>query len=73
VKPARQVRLQLDPLTCRAHGLCAQELPEAIQLDEWGYPILDAAPVAQHLISQARAAANACPVLALRLVTFRSG
>lgn len=72
MKPTRQMSLQLNPLICRAHGLCAQELPEAIRLDEWGYPILDGAPVARHLIGRARAAANACPVLALRLTTSRT-
>src|SRR5664279_4034511 len=30
--------LTVDPISCRAHGMCADELPEAIALDEWGYP-----------------------------------
>jgi ferredoxin len=34
------VVLRVDPIACRAHGLCAEELPEAITLDEWGYPIM---------------------------------
>jgi ferredoxin len=63
----KPLRLQVDPLTCRAHGLCAEELPETIRLDEWGYPILDGGSIAPPLIRRARAAANACPVLALRL------
>ena len=67
MKPSRELRLQLDPLMCRAHGLCAGELPEAIRLDEWGYPILSGNPIAPHLVRRAKAAANACPVLALRL------
>ena len=32
--------LGVDPIACRAHGPCADEFPEAITLDEWGYPIL---------------------------------
>jgi len=59
--------LRVDPIACRAHGLCADELPEAITLDEWGYPILPAGPVPAKLVRRARAAAAACPVLALRL------
>lgn len=27
------VVLRVDPIACRAHGLCAEELPEAIGLD----------------------------------------
>jgi ferredoxin len=63
--------LRVDPITCRAHGLCADELPEAIRLDEWGYPILPAGPLPPALVGRAKAAASACPVLALRL--SRSG
>lgn len=64
---AKSVRLQLDPLSCRAHGLCAEELPQAIRLDEWGYPIVNGQPIPPELMRRAKAAANACPVLALRL------
>lgn len=63
--------LQLDPITCRAHGLCAEELPEAITLDEWGYPIMQAGPVPRELVRRAKAAAAACPVLALRLTVSK--
>ena len=61
------VLLIVDPIACRAHGLCADELPEAITLDEWGYPILPSGPLPAGLERRAKAAAHACPVLALRL------
>ncbi len=64
---AKQLALIVDPIGCRAHGLCAQELPEAIVLDEWGYPILAAGPIPPHLLRRAKTAAAACPVLALKL------
>jgi ferredoxin len=64
--------LTVDPIACRAHGLCADELPEAITLDEWGYPILPSGPVPRHLVRRAKAAAAACPVLALRLASRAS-
>lgn len=63
----KQVTLQVDPIGCRAHGLCAEEFPEGIVLDEWGYPIIPADPVPAGWVRRARAAAAACPVLALRL------
>ena len=65
---ARDERLRVDPIACRAHGLGAEMLPELIELDEWGDPIVDgAAPVRRQLYGRARAAARACPTLALRL------
>jgi len=64
----RDLVLRVDPIGCRAHGLCAQELPEAIVLDEWGYPLLPTGPIPAEFRRRARAAARACPVLALRVL-----
>ncbi len=69
MSPKANLLLRVDPLSCRAHGLCAEELPEAIRLDEWGYPMLPTGPLPVHLVRRAKAAANACPVLALRLAS----
>lgn len=66
------VVLTVDPIACRAHGLCAEELPEGISLDEWGYPILPDRPLSRKLLRRAKSAAAACPVLALR-VSRRAG
>ncbi len=64
-------KLEVDPIACAGHGLCAELLPEVIELDEWGYPILaDNVPV--HLESLARRAVSACPTLALRLSKARA-
>lgn len=60
-------RLRVNPIECKAHGLCAELLPEMITKDEWGYPILDPRPVPPELAAHARRAVSACPVLALRL------
>jgi len=60
-------RLRVDPIACRAHGLCAELLPELIELDEWGYPLLADRPVPRSLLSDTRDAVAACPTLALRL------
>ncbi len=59
--------LRLDPIRCDAHGICAELLPELIELDEWGYPILDDRPVPDTLVKQTRRAVNLCPRLALAL------
>lgn len=67
-RPAHATRLQVAPIDCHAHGICAELLPELISLDEWGYPLLDGNPVPAELIRTARRAAAACPTLALKLV-----
>jgi ferredoxin len=63
----RSVHLRVDPITCHAHGLCAELLPELVRLDEWGYPIIDDPTVPLSIRRQANAAVAACPTLALRI------
>jgi ferredoxin len=65
-------RLRVNPILCEAHGLCAELLPELIELDDWGYPIVDERPIPPELIEHARRAAGACPTLALLLETQES-
>ncbi|MGQ0479797.1 MAG: ferredoxin [Pseudonocardia sp.] len=62
------IGLRVDPIGCRAHGLCQELLPELVSLDEWGYPMVAGRPVPPELVGEARRAAAACPTLALRLV-----
>jgi ferredoxin len=61
-------RLRVNPILCTGHGLCAELIPEQIDLDEWGYPLLSDEPVPRELRQLARRAVNDCPVLALMLV-----
>ncbi len=60
-------RLRVDPVRCDAFGYCAELLPELVTLDEWGYPILDGAPVPAGLVELARLAVRQCPRRALFL------
>jgi ferredoxin len=60
-------RLRVNPIACDAHGLCGELLPELIELDEWGYPIVPAHPVPPRLLRHARRAVASCPTLALLL------
>ena len=64
--PAR-FTLEIDRIKCDGHGLCAELLPELLELDDWGYPIVLDAVVARGLEGHARRAVVDCPVLALRL------
>jgi ferredoxin len=59
--------LRLNPIACDGHGLCAELFPERIELDDWGFPIIDPEPIPGSLLGHARRAVSQCPTLALRL------
>jgi ferredoxin len=61
------IRIVIDPVACDAYGFCAELLPEAITLDEWGYPIVDGRPLPPDLVAVARRAARDCPRRAITL------
>ncbi|WP_406731437.1 ferredoxin [Streptomyces sp. NBC_01794] len=57
--------LRIDRIACAGRGLCAELLPELIDLDEWGYPVVKDRAVPDRLRAHARRAVAACPLLAL--------
>lgn len=57
----------VDRIACDGFGMCAELLPELIDLDDWGYPIVRAGGVPDELLDHARRAVALCPVLALKL------
>lgn len=63
----KRLYLHVNPTTCAGHGICAELLPEAVRLDDWGYPIVDPSPVSPYIQGHARRAVAACPTLALVL------
>ena len=60
-------QLKVDRIACDGYGMCAELLPELIDLDDWGYPIIRDGGVPDALLDHARRAVAVCPVLALRL------
>jgi ferredoxin len=58
-------RLAVNWTTCVGHGMCAELLPELIQLDDRGYPIVRPGPIPAELEPHVRRAVEACPTLAL--------
>ena len=62
------LRITIDPVACAAYGYCAEILPEATSLDEWGYPIIDDRPLPTELMALAKRAARDCP---RRAITVR--
>jgi ferredoxin len=59
------IRITIDPVACDAYGYCAELLPEAITLDEWGYPMVEGQPLPAELMAAAQRAARDCPRRAL--------
>jgi ferredoxin len=57
------MKLAIDWTRCAGHGLCAALLPERIDRDEWGFPIIAGADIPD---SDARRVIALCPALALR-------
>lgn len=62
-----KVRLRVDPIKCKAHGMCGELLPERIRMDDWGYPVIDQRALSDDVLEHARRAIADCPRAALRL------
>ena len=69
---SRERTIRVDPIACDGHGLCAELFPEWIELDDWGYPIINPAPVPPGLEAHADRAIKECPKVALRFVVERA-
>ena len=65
--------LTVDRILCDGSGMCAELLPDMVELDDWGYPMVkDSGAVPESDLEFARRAVEVCPVLALRLVNGRT-
>jgi ferredoxin len=62
-----ELHITIDPVACDAYGYCAELLPEAIVLDEWGYPIVAPNPLPGDLVAIAKRAVRDCPKRAITL------
>jgi ferredoxin len=60
-------RLRVNMIKCDGFGHCAELLPERIDLDSWGYPIVSSDPLTPELLKLAARAIFVCPVGAIRL------
>ena len=62
------VTIAIDRIACDGRGLCAELLPELIELDDWGYPIVHNEGVIPAQFEElAFKAAEVCPTVALLL------
>jgi ferredoxin len=70
MSPEPKVGIRVDRIRCDGYGMCAELLPELIELDDWGYPIVRAGAVPDDLLEHARRAVDVCPVLAFKLANL---
>jgi ferredoxin len=66
-RPAPGPRVAIDWTRCDGRGLCAELLPERIERDDWGFPLIAEAPLDRGSLEHARRAVAECPKLALRV------
>jgi ferredoxin len=66
------LHITVDPVACDGYGYCVELLPEAISLDEWGYPIIVDRALPPDLVAQAKRAVRDCPKRAITLRGTRS-
>ena len=67
------LRLRVNPVACDGFGYCAELLPEIVEIDEWGYPVLATDPIPPHLLELARRAVRECPRRALFIERLAHG
>lgn len=64
--------LHVDWTRCDGHGTCADLLPELIERDDWGFPVLkNDGGIPGQARERADLAVEACPMVALTLVSAR--
>jgi ferredoxin len=62
------MKLSVDSATCQAYGICQEEAPALVDLDEFGYSaVLGDGSVQPGQAEAARSAVVGCPAKALRL------
>jgi ferredoxin len=62
------MKLTVDSVLCQGYGLCADEVPELVELDDAGYAtILADGEVTDEVQTYADKAVLMCPAKALRL------
>jgi ferredoxin len=70
--PPTGLSLHVDRTRCDGHGACAELLPELLDLDDWGFPIVRTGrrdpQVPRDLERLAVRAVKACPLMALSLL-----
>ncbi|MFC4907750.1 ferredoxin [Actinomadura gamaensis] len=67
VPTGEESRVAIDWSRCDGHGLCAYLVPELIQLDRYGFPVVLGTDVPSWMERDVQRAVAMCPALALRI------
>ncbi|WP_433325584.1 ferredoxin [Spirillospora sp. CA-294931] len=62
-------QVAIDWSRCDGHGLCAYLVPELIQLDRYGFPVVLGTDIPPWMERDVQRAVAMCPALALRVIT----
>ncbi|WP_067811526.1 NADH-quinone oxidoreductase subunit NuoF family protein [Actinomadura kijaniata] len=65
-------RVAIDWSRCDGHGLCAYLVPELIQLDRYGFPVVLGTDIPAWMERDVQRAVSMCPALALRVTNGMS-
>ncbi|WP_051711768.1 NADH-quinone oxidoreductase subunit NuoF family protein [Spirillospora albida] len=68
VPDGSEARVAIDWSRCDGHGLCAYLVPELIQLDRYGFPVVLGTDIPSWMEKDVQRAVAMCPALALRVV-----
>jgi ferredoxin len=69
----RQAVIHVDLTRCAGHGMCTLLLPELVDLDQWGYAVMERSVRDAVDARRARRAVRACPTQALRMQPLADG
>ncbi|XVQ13646.1 ferredoxin [Spirillospora sp. CA-255316] len=69
VPTGKEGRVAIDWSRCDGHGLCAYLVPELIQLDRYGFPVVLGTDIPAWMEKDVQRAVAMCPALALRVTT----
>ncbi|MCP2338479.1 NADH-quinone oxidoreductase subunit NuoF family protein [Actinomadura rupiterrae] len=67
VPTGEEARVAIDWSRCDGHGLCAYLVPELIQLDRYGFPVILGTDIPPWMERDVQRAVAMCPALALRI------
>jgi ferredoxin len=66
-------RLRVDWIKCEGYGLCGDYAPDAIDLDEWRYPMVRPGPIDPAVLNEVQRAIDCCPMKAISLEAMTAG
>lgn len=68
-KSRHRFHLQIDPIRCDGYGYCVELMPEYLEFDDWGFPLIKERQIGSlDALELARRVEHLCPKIAFRVV-----